>query len=83
MQQGEHVIWGVHSIDSVFWKEVTVALRPLLKVLLLSFHNIVKVDRYKVVSVRSCMFMDKSKSMNQLVNWPHQALIETAAVEEK
>ena len=43
MQEGKHIIRGVHGIDSVFWKKVTVALRSLLKVSLLSFLDIVKV----------------------------------------
>ena len=81
MQEGEYVIWGVHSIHSVFWKEVTVALRSLPKVSLLPCLDIVNVDRDKAVSVRPCMLVDKSKSMDQLVNWSHEAFIKTATVE--
>ena len=83
MQEGEQVVRGVHRIHRVFWKEVAVALRPLLKVSLLSCLDIVKVDGDKSVPVRPCMLVDKAKSMDQFVNWSHQAFIETATVEGK
>ena len=72
MQEGEDVVRGVHGIHRVFCKEVTVALRSLLKVSLLSRLDIVEVDGDKAVSVRSCMLVDKAKSMDQLVNWSHE-----------
>ena len=75
MQEGEHVIWGIHGIHSVFRKVVTEALRSLPKVSLLSFLNIVKVDGLV------CMLVDKAESMNQLVNRSHEAFFETATVE--
>ena len=81
MQEREQVVRGIHRIHSVFWKEVTVALRSLPKVSLLPCLDIVNVDRDKAVSVRPCMLMDKSKSMDQLVNWSHEAFSETATVE--
>ena len=83
MQEGEDIVWGVHGIHRVFWKEVTVALRSLLKVSLLSSLDIVKVDGDKAVPVRPCVLVDKSKSMDQFVNWSHQAFSETAAVKVK
>ena len=82
MQEGEDIVWGVHGIHRVFWKEVTVALRSLLKVSFFSSLDIVKVDGNKAVPVRPCMFVDKAKSMNQLVNWSHQAFSKTAAEEK-
>ena len=81
MQEGEHVVRGVHRIHGVFWKEVTVALRSLPKVSLLPCLDIVNVDRDKAVSVRPCMLMDKAESMDQLVNWSHEAFSKTATVE--
>ena len=81
MQEGEDVVWGVHGIHSVFWKEVTVTLRSLLKISLLSFLDIVKVDGDKAVPVRSCMLVDEAESMDQLVNWSHEAFSKTATVE--
>ena len=83
MQEGEDIVWGVHGIHGVFWKEVTVALRTLLKVHLLSRLDIVKVDGDKAVPVRPCVLVDKSKSMDQFVNWSHEAFSETATVEGK
>ena len=83
MQEGEDVVWGVHGIHRVFWKEVTVALRSLLKVSLLSSLDIVKVDGDKAVPVRPCVLVDKSKSMDQFVNWSHEAFSETATVKGK
>ena len=82
MEEGEHVVRGVHGIHCVFWKEVTVALRSLLKVSLLSSLDIVKVDGDKAIPVRPCVLVDKSKSMDQFVNWSHQAFSETATVEK-
>ena len=82
MEEGEHVVRGVHGIHCVFWKEVTVALRSLLKVPLLSFLDIVKVDGDKAVPVWSGVFVDEAKGMNQLVNWSHQAFSKTAAEEK-
>ena len=83
MQEGEDIVWGVHGIHRVFWKEVTVALRSLLKVSLLSSLDIVKVDGDKAVPVRPCVLVDKSKSMDQFVNWSLEAFSETAAVKGK
>ena len=83
MQEGEDVVWGVHGIHGLFWKVVTVALRTLLKVYLLSRLDIVKVDGDKAVSVRPCMLVDEAESMDQLVNWSHEAFSETATVEGK
>ena len=83
MQEGEDIVWGVHGIHRVFWKEVTVALRSLLKVPFFSRLDIVKVDGDKAIPVRPCVLVDKSKSMDQFVNWSHQAFSETAAVKGK
>ena len=80
MQEGEHVVRGVHRIHGVFWKEVTVALSSLPKVSLLSCLDIVKVDGDKAVSVRPCMLVDKAQSMDQLVNWSHEAISKTTTV---
>ena len=81
MQEREHVVWGIHRIHRVFWKEATAAVKTLLKVSLLSCLDIVKVDGDKAVPVRPCMLVDKAESMDQLVNWSHEAFIETATVE--
>ena len=83
MQEGEHVVRGVHRIHGVFCKEVTVALRSLLKVSLLSCLDIVKVDGDKAVPVRPCMLVDKAESMDQLVNWSHETFSRTATVERE
>ena len=83
MQKEEDIVWGVHGTHGVFCKEATVALRSLLKVPLLSCLDIVKVDGDKAVPVRPCMLMDKAKSMDQLVNWSHEAFSKTATVEGK
>ena len=64
MQEGEDIVWGVHGIHGVVCKEVTVALRTLLKVYLLSRLDIVKVDGDKAVSVRPCMLVDEAESMD-------------------
>ena len=80
MQEGEQVVRGVHRIHGVFWKEVAVALRSLLKVSLLSCLDIVKVDGDKTVPVRPCMLVDKAESMDQLVDWSCEAFVETATV---
>ena len=71
----------IHGIHCVFLKEVTEALRSLLKVSLLSCLDIVKVDGDKSVPVWPCMLVDKAESMDQLVNGSHEAFIKTATVE--
>ena len=81
MQEREQVVRGIHRIHSVFWKEVTVALKSLLKVSLLSCLDIVKVDGDKAVPVRPRMLVDKAESMDQFVNGSHEAISETATVE--
>jgi len=81
MQEGEDVVWGVHGIHGVFLKVITVALSSHRKVSLLSCLDILKVDGDKAVSVRPCILMDEAESMNQLVNWSHEAFSETATAE--
>ena len=79
MQEGEHVIGSIPRVNRPLLKEVASAVRSLLKVLLLSRIDVVKVDRDEVVPVRPRVLVHKAESVEQLVDWGCQARVETNA----
>ena len=79
MQEGKHIVGRVLAIHRSLLKEVAGAVRSLLKVLLLSRLDVVKVDRDEVVPVRPRVLVNEAKSVEQLVDRGCQARVETNA----
>ena len=60
MQKGKDIVGCVFAVDFALLRGVTVSLRPLLKVFLLSRQDVVKVDRYELVPVRPCVLVHEA-----------------------
>ena len=78
VQQREDVIGGVPRVDTVLISGVTESSRPLLKVPLFTRFDVVHVDLNEVVSVRPRVLVHKPEGVQKLVDWRHQAQVETA-----
>ena len=78
MQQRKDVVGGVPRVDSVLSEEVTESSHPLPEVPLLAGLDVVGVDGDEAVPVRPRMLVHEAEGVEKLVDWRHQAQIETA-----
>ena len=78
MQQRKDVVGGVPRVDRVLFEEVTESSHPLPEVPLLAGLDVVGVYGDEAVPVRPRMLVHEAEGVEKLVDWRHQAQIETA-----